>query len=371
MATKNQVDSPLSGTSGTGSFAGTTSPTFVTPALGTPSAGVLTSCTGLPLTTGVTGTLPVGNGGTGTSTAFTQGSVIFADGAGVYAQDNANLFWDDTNNRLGIGTASPSGPLHITTTGSAAFYFDGAGALATTNMQIMRNGGTTGNLGCNGIAGTLSSLAATNDIILQSDGAFGANLILNAKLAKHILFGTTDTERMRILSTGPVLVNRTTAVTGAQLEVNGTFSSTGIIGVTDASSATAGTVGEVISSTVAVGAAVALTTATPANVTSISLTAGDWDVQGQVAFTLNAATTSTQFISAINTTSATLPAASTINASITEISATMTTGGTQILSTGPCRINVAGATTVYLIAQSSFAVNTNAAYGMIYARRVR
>ncbi len=142
-------------------------------------------------------------------------------------------------------------------------------------------------------------------------------------------------------------------------------------GVTDASSASAGTVGQVISSSVDVGSAVSLTTGTPANVTSISLTAGDWDVYGSVGFSVNVLTTIGGLSAAIGTTSATLPLASSISGCVTTIGTTLTTGESQIVTPGSCQINVSGTTTVYLVAQMTFAVNTAAAYGIIWARRRR
>jgi hypothetical protein len=79
----------------------------------TTSGGPITSSGTITLA----GTLGVANGGTGTATAFTAGSVVFAGASGVYSQDNANLFWDNANDRLGIGTATPSVPLDVTENG--------------------------------------------------------------------------------------------------------------------------------------------------------------------------------------------------------------------------------------------------------------
>jgi hypothetical protein len=58
-----------------------------------------------------TGALSLANGGTG-ATSFSAGSVIFSNGT-TLSHDNANLFWDETNHRLGIGTNTPSVSLHV------------------------------------------------------------------------------------------------------------------------------------------------------------------------------------------------------------------------------------------------------------------
>ncbi len=53
-----------------------------------------------------------------TDTALTSGSVTFAGAGGLISEDNANLFWDDTNNRLGINTNTPGNSLDVHTGGT-------------------------------------------------------------------------------------------------------------------------------------------------------------------------------------------------------------------------------------------------------------
>jgi hypothetical protein len=103
--------------SGTGTVNGITLTGTVTTSGNLTLGGTLS---GVNLTSQVTGTLPVANGGTGTATAFTAGSVVFAGASGTYSQNNTTFFWDNTINRLGIGTNNPAYAIDLSSTDTTA-----------------------------------------------------------------------------------------------------------------------------------------------------------------------------------------------------------------------------------------------------------
>jgi hypothetical protein len=129
------------------------------------------------------GTTPIASG--------TIGRVLF-QGTGNVLQQSSSLFWDNTNVRLGVGTATPQRNLHINepTTGLVFLQLSNATSGATTSdgLQIYGDG--------------------TNFVYGNFENGYCA-------------FLTNATEKLRITNGGNVLINTTTDA-GFRLDVNGT-----------------------------------------------------------------------------------------------------------------------------------------------------
>jgi len=145
--------------------------------------------------------------------ALTSGSVLFSNGTTI-AQDNANLFWDDTNNRLGVGTATP------------AYNLDIIGS-AKINNSIFGLG-TTGNiLPFIAIAGTGTVViggTSPNTPLLRFQGS-----------PLNFFIGSTQVAQF-FATTGNLLLQNGGTFTdaGYRLDVNGSVRATGSISAASA-----------------------------------------------------------------------------------------------------------------------------------------
>jgi hypothetical protein len=125
--------------------------------------------------------------------SLTSGSVLFSNGTTI-AQDNANLFWDDTNNRLGIGTATPAYGLDVS----------GSARILNGSAQLLVNNATYSELAY----GTTNYFRAN-----------GASAIVNGPIIQFLRSGN---EVARFATTTGNLLIGTTTDAGYKLDVNGT-----------------------------------------------------------------------------------------------------------------------------------------------------
>jgi hypothetical protein len=70
----------------------------------------------------------------------TSGSILFVDASTNLAQDNGELYWDNTNNRLGIGTTSPSAAIEVDAGASTEYAILSTGANGRVGLTTQYGG---------------------------------------------------------------------------------------------------------------------------------------------------------------------------------------------------------------------------------------
>jgi hypothetical protein len=145
-------------------------------------------------------------GGSGTTTQFTAGSVVFAGASGVYSQDNSNLFFDDTNNRLGIGNGAPNGVLHATVP-DAAFNNAASFILSTSANSYELRGGVSAS-GTYAWLGSAQRGVSAKPLYLFGSPGVGINVVpinaldVNGGMAVGTYAGTAGAPANSVMASG-------------------------------------------------------------------------------------------------------------------------------------------------------------------------
>jgi hypothetical protein len=180
--TSAQLAGALTDETGSGSAVFATSPTLVTPALGTPSSATLTNATGLPIDGGTTGTLPINRGGTGTTSTTFVNLTTNVTGTLPLANGGTNAT-TAPNARTNLGATTLGGNL-FTITNPSAITFPRFNADNTVSSLDAASFLTA--IGAGSGSGTVSSVSGTgtvNGITLTGTVTSSGNLTLGGTLS--------------------------------------------------------------------------------------------------------------------------------------------------------------------------------------------